>query len=108
MVSNSPLELVNERCGESSKRVFIVDLFASQQALPENRAEVVMRRDKIVYAERVRSDMRLRERMSDFRTLVQERMENIEPKSVRASAPESALHSADGRCRADNDHANRE
>ena len=79
MVSNSPLELVNERCGESSKRVFIVDLFASQQALPENLAEVVMRRDEIVYAERVRSDMRLRERMSDFRTLVEDIMENIEP-----------------------------
>jgi predicted acylesterase/phospholipase RssA len=79
IVSNSPLELVNERCGEASKRVFIVDLFASQQALPKNLAEVVMRRDEIVYAERIRNDMRLRERISDFRSLVEEIMENIEP-----------------------------
>ena len=51
IISNSPLELVNERCGEISKRVFIVDLFPSQQPLPENLAEVLMRRDEIVYAE---------------------------------------------------------
>jgi predicted acylesterase/phospholipase RssA len=78
IVNNSPLELVNERCGEASKRVFIVDLFASQQALPKNLAEVVMRRDEIVYAERIRNDMRLRERISDFRSLVEEIMVNIE------------------------------
>jgi predicted acylesterase/phospholipase RssA len=81
IVSNSPLELVNERCGETSKRVFVVDLFASQHPLPENLAEVVMRRDEIVYAERVRNDMRLRERIGDFRSLVQEIMENIEPEA---------------------------
>lgn len=81
IVSNSPLEFVNERCGEASKRVFIVDLFASQQALPKNLAEVVMRRDEIIYAERVRNDMRLRERMSDFRGLVEDIMESVEPES---------------------------
>jgi NTE family protein len=81
IVSNSPLELVIERCGEVSKRVFVVDLFASRQPLPENLAEVLMRRDEVVYAERVRSDVRVRERIGDFRNLVEEIMDNLEPEA---------------------------
>ena len=81
IVSNSPLELVTERCGEVGKRVFIVDLFASQQRLPENLAEVLMRREEIVYSERVRSDVRHRERIGDFRSLVYEIMDNLEPEA---------------------------
>jgi NADPH-dependent 2,4-dienoyl-CoA reductase/sulfur reductase-like enzyme/predicted acylesterase/phospholipase RssA len=79
IVSNSPLDVVNERCGEMSKRVFIVDLFPSEHSLPGNLAEVLMRRDEIIYAERVLNDMRLRERISDFRALVEEVMTNMEP-----------------------------
>jgi Patatin phospholipase len=56
-------------------------LFASRQPLPENLAEVLMRRDEIVYSERVRSDVRLRERISDFRNLVQE--DNLEPEACQ-------------------------
>jgi len=81
IVSNSPLEMVIERCGKVSKRVFIVDLFASRQSLPKNLAEVLMRRDEVVYAERVRSDVRVRERISDFRNLVEEIMDNLEPEA---------------------------
>ncbi|MGO9674704.1 MAG: FAD-dependent oxidoreductase [Methylocella sp.] len=83
IVSNSPLELVIERCGEVSKRVFIVDLFPGRQPLPENLAEVLMRRDEIVYAERVRSDVRHRQRIGDFRNLVQEIMDNLEPEDCQ-------------------------
>jgi NTE family protein len=61
--------------------VFIVDLFASQQRLPENLAEVLMRREEIVYSERVRSDVRHRERIGDFRSLVHEIMDNLEPEA---------------------------
>jgi NTE family protein len=81
IISNSPLELVVERCGETGKRVFIVDLFARQQRLPVNLAEVLMRRDEIVYAERVRNDVRVRERIRDFRNLVQEIMDDLEPEA---------------------------
>ena len=105
IVSNSPLELVIERCGELSKRVFIVDLFANRQPLPENLAEVLMRREEVVYAERVRSDVRVRERIGDFRNLVAERSWTIwSPRPASGYARDSA----DGRYRADNDHAGRE
>jgi hypothetical protein len=83
IISNSPLELVLERCGETSKRVFVVDLFPRQQRLPENLAEVLMRRDEIVYAERVRNDVRVKERIGDFRSLVQEIMDNLEPEACQ-------------------------
>lgn len=78
IVSNSPLDLVIERCGATGKRVFIVDLFASGKPLPDNLVEVMMRRDEIVYAERVRSYMRVRERIGDFRNLVQEIMDSLD------------------------------
>jgi Patatin phospholipase len=42
-----------------------------------------VRRDEIVYAERVRSDVRLRERISDFRSLVEEIMDNLEPEACQ-------------------------
>ena len=83
IISNSPLELVIERCGELSKRVFIVDLFANRQRLPKNLAEVLMRREEIVYSERVRSDVRVRERIGDFRNLVEEIMDNLEPEACQ-------------------------
>jgi predicted acylesterase/phospholipase RssA len=78
MISNSPLELVTERCGMASNRVFIVDLFANRHPLPNNLVEVLVRRDEIVYAERLRTYMRVRERISDFRDLVEEIMDNLE------------------------------
>jgi NADPH-dependent 2,4-dienoyl-CoA reductase/sulfur reductase-like enzyme/predicted acylesterase/phospholipase RssA len=79
IISNSPLEMVTERCGSAGKRVFIVDLFANRQPLPRNLIEVWMRRDEIVYAERVRSDVRARERVGDFRKLVWEIMDQLPP-----------------------------
>ncbi|MCP8937589.1 FAD-dependent oxidoreductase [Alsobacter sp. SYSU M60028] len=70
IVSNSPLDLVNERCGHDGKRVFVVDLFSNARPLPRNMVEVLLRRDEIVYAERVRNDLRQRETEASYRALV--------------------------------------
>ncbi|WP_374309551.1 FAD-dependent oxidoreductase [Methylocella sp.] len=70
VVSNSPLDLVVDRCGPDGKRVFIVDLFAEERPLPANMTEVMARRDEIVYSERVRSDLRMRELVGAYRSLV--------------------------------------
>ena len=70
VISNSPLDIVIDRCGPDGKRVFIVDLFAGQSPLPTNMMEVMARRDEIVYSERVRSDLRLRELVSAYRGMV--------------------------------------
>ncbi len=79
IVSNSPLDLVNERCGPDGKRVFIVDLFSGTSPLPSNMSEVLLRRDEIVYSERVRSDLRHREKVSAYRRLVDRILDRLEP-----------------------------
>ncbi|MEX3916367.1 FAD-dependent oxidoreductase [Paraburkholderia sp. BR10872] len=71
IVSNSPLDLVIERCGQVAGRVFVVDLFSGLRPLPSNLIEVMLRRDEIVYADRVRNDLRFEENANDFRDLVE-------------------------------------
>jgi hypothetical protein len=72
ILSNSPLELVLERCGVAGKHVIIVDLFASTRPLPTNMMEILARRDEIVYAERVHKDVHTRELIHDFQILVED------------------------------------
>lgn len=79
IVSNSPLDLVNERCGPDGKRVFIVDLFSDRRELPSNMIDVMARRDEIVYSGRVRSDLRLRERNAAYRTLIGGILDLVDP-----------------------------
>ncbi len=78
-VSNAPLDLVIDRCGPDGKRVFMVDLFSNQKALPGNITEVMARRDEVVYAQRVRSDLHLREQADAYRGLLANLMQEIEP-----------------------------
>ena len=79
IVSNSPLDIVIDRCGPDGKRVYIVDLYAGQRPLPSNLMEVVARRDEIVYSERVRSDLRFRELSGAYRELVDHILELVDP-----------------------------
>ncbi len=72
IVSNSPLDLVIERCGLEGKRVFIVDLFADHKPLPDNMMDVMVRREEIVNSERVRNDLRLQEMIDAYRALVED------------------------------------
>ena len=82
IISNSPLEQVMERCGVAGKRVFIVDLFANARALPANMMEVLARRDEIGFAERINKDIQTRELVQDFRNLIQEILDHMEPEAI--------------------------
>jgi NADPH-dependent 2,4-dienoyl-CoA reductase/sulfur reductase-like enzyme/predicted acylesterase/phospholipase RssA len=79
LVSNSPLDLVADRCGPEGKRIYVVDLFAGQRALPTNMMEVMARRDEIFYSERIRSDRRLHETVNDYRILVNLILNAVDP-----------------------------
>ena len=70
IISNSPLELVIDRVGPDGKQVYIVDLYSGEAPLPQNIMEVLARRDEIVYAERVHSDLRVRELTDAYREMV--------------------------------------
>lgn len=82
IVSNSPLDLVIDRCGPDGKRVFVVDLFSEVRELPANLMEVFARRDEIVYAERIRSDTRQQELVSAYRALVQHILDYVDPETL--------------------------
>jgi NTE family protein len=82
LVSNSPLDLVADRCGPEGKRIYVVDLFAGQRALPTNMMEVMARRDEIFYSERIRSDRHLHETVNDYRTLVNLILTAVDPGKV--------------------------
>ena len=79
IISNSPLDIVVDRCGPDGKQVFIVDLFAERRELPQNMMEVMARRDEIVYAERVRSDLRFRETLGAQRELMKWVLNQLDP-----------------------------
>ncbi|MBC7202827.1 MAG: FAD-dependent oxidoreductase [Pusillimonas sp.] len=82
IVSNSPLDLLIDRCGPDGKRVFIVDLFSGTSPLPTNMMEVLLRRDEIVYSERIRSDLHHRETISAYRRLIDYILTHFDPAQI--------------------------
>lgn len=56
-----------------------MDLFSGARPLPSNMTEVLLRRDEIVYSERVRSDLRHREKVGAYRKLIDRILDRVEP-----------------------------
>jgi NTE family protein len=79
LASNSPLDQVAARCGLTGKQVFIVDLYTSKRALPANIMQVLLRRDELIYAERINRDIRMNELIADFHDLVDEIVALMQP-----------------------------
>jgi NADPH-dependent 2,4-dienoyl-CoA reductase/sulfur reductase-like enzyme/predicted acylesterase/phospholipase RssA len=79
LVSNSPLDQVVEVGGLTGKNVFVVNLWLGKRALPHSIPEVLARRDEIVFAEKVRRNIRTWEYIDDYRQLVEEIMASVEP-----------------------------
>lgn len=79
VVSNSPLDLVFERCGTDGKQVYMIDLYAGERPLPKNIMEVMTRRDEIVYCDRIRSDFRTQELKDSYRALISTLVNSIDP-----------------------------
>jgi NTE family protein len=78
IISNSPLEHVLMRCGADNKRIIIVDLYPGKRPLPRNLVEVLVRRDEIIYGERIRNDAQLRSLVHEFQALVSEIMLSVD------------------------------
>ncbi|HTT08175.1 MAG TPA: FAD-dependent oxidoreductase [Gammaproteobacteria bacterium] len=79
MISNSPLDQVVERCGLTDKKVYIVNLYPGRKRLPTDLSEVTARRDEIIYAERIRQDIRVRETIENYKQLVQNLIDRLAP-----------------------------
>ncbi|GGJ43376.1 patatin-like phospholipase domain-containing protein [Neoroseomonas lacus] len=103
-ISNSPLDLAIDRSGRDGKRVFIVDQFSGERALPGNMMEVMMPRDEIVQSEPVRSHLHLRERTEAYRRLASHILSQLDPaKGPGHTAPRPGP--ADRRWRREYHHA---
>jgi len=84
IVSNSPLKDVLARCGSAGKRVFIIDLFSGKRTLlPQNLLDVMGRRDEIVYAERVHTDLRIGNLVRDYQRLVEDIVNELPAEAAR-------------------------
>jgi NADPH-dependent 2,4-dienoyl-CoA reductase/sulfur reductase-like enzyme/predicted acylesterase/phospholipase RssA len=82
LVSNSPLDQVVEIGGLTGKNVFVVNLWLEKRALPHSIPDVLARRDEIVFAEKIRRNIRFWEYIDDYRQLVEEVMANLDPKTA--------------------------
>ena len=82
LVSNSPLDQVVELGGLTGKNVYVVNLWLENRALPHSIPEVLARRDEIVFAEKLRRNIRMWEHIDDYRQLVEEIMASVEPKAA--------------------------
>ena len=80
LVSNSPLDQVVEVGGLTWKNVFVVNLWPDKRALPRSIPEVLARRDEIVFAEKIRRNIRVWEYIDNHRKLVEDVMASIDPK----------------------------
>src|SRR5262249_56332732 len=78
LVSNSPLNQVVELGGLTGKNVYVVNLWLGKRGLPHSIPEVLSRRDEIVFAEKVRRNIRVWEHIDDYRQLVEEIMASVE------------------------------
>lgn len=82
IVCNTPLDQVVELCGLTAKKIYIVDLYPTNKPLPRNIIEVIARRDEILYSEKIRKDVRTRELIENFKKLIEEMMDYLEPAVV--------------------------
>src|SRR6476660_4001500 len=82
LVSNSPLDQVVEIGGLTGKNVFVVNLWADKRALPRSIPEVLARRDEIVFAEKIRRNIRTWGYIDNYRKLVEEVMSSLDPKTA--------------------------
>jgi NADPH-dependent 2,4-dienoyl-CoA reductase/sulfur reductase-like enzyme/predicted acylesterase/phospholipase RssA len=79
IVTNTPLDTAIEICGSTSKKVYIVDLYPRNRCLPQNMIEVLSRKDEILFSEKIRKDLLVRELVNNFKQLIRMILKFCEP-----------------------------
>jgi NADPH-dependent 2,4-dienoyl-CoA reductase/sulfur reductase-like enzyme/predicted acylesterase/phospholipase RssA len=82
IVTNTPLDSAIEICGSTSKKVYIVDLYPRNRCLPQNMIEVLSRKDEILFSEKIRKDLLVRELVNSFKQLIRLILKFCEPDLV--------------------------
>lgn len=71
IVTNTPIDATLEVCGSTNKKIYIVELYSRNRALPQNMVEVLSRKDEILFSEKIRKDMHTRELISNYKKLIE-------------------------------------
>jgi NADPH-dependent 2,4-dienoyl-CoA reductase/sulfur reductase-like enzyme/predicted acylesterase/phospholipase RssA len=82
IVTNTPLDSALEICGSTSKKVYVVDLYPKTRCLPKNMIEVISRKDEILFNEKIRKDLRIRDLIDIYKKLIEVILTYCEPAVV--------------------------
>jgi NADPH-dependent 2,4-dienoyl-CoA reductase/sulfur reductase-like enzyme/predicted acylesterase/phospholipase RssA len=83
IVTNTPLDSAIDVCGSTAKKVYIVDLYPRNRCLPQNMIEVLSRKDEILFSEKMRTNLRTRDMINNFKQLIKVILRLCEPADVQ-------------------------
>lgn len=83
IITNTPLDSALEVCGWTSKKIYIVDLYPKMRCLPQNMIEVLSRKDEILFAEKIRKDLRTRDLVGNYKKIIEVILTFCEPDIVK-------------------------
>jgi NTE family protein len=83
IISNTPVDATLEVCGSTNKKIYIVELYSRNRALPQNMIEVLARKDEILYSEKIRKDIRTNDLINSYKKLIEQILRFCAPESVQ-------------------------
>lgn len=79
IISNTPIDSTLDICGQSNKKIYIVDLYLRNRSLPQNMIEVLSRKDEILFSEKIRKDIRTTDLINSYKKLIEQILSFCEP-----------------------------
>lgn len=79
IITNTPIDSTLDICGQSSKKIYIVELYSRNRSLPQNMIEVLARKDEILFSEKIRKDIRTNDLINNYKKLIEKIMSLCDP-----------------------------
>ncbi|WP_454781792.1 FAD-dependent oxidoreductase [Legionella sp. WA2022007384] len=79
IITNTPIDSTLEVCGQSNKKIYIVELYSRNRSLPKNMIEVLSRKDEILFSEKIRKDIHTTDLINNYKKLIEQILNYCEP-----------------------------
>jgi NADPH-dependent 2,4-dienoyl-CoA reductase/sulfur reductase-like enzyme/predicted acylesterase/phospholipase RssA len=79
IITNTPIDSTLDICGQSNKKIYIVELYSRNRTLPQNMIEVLSRKDEILFSEKIRKDIRTTDLINNYKKLIEQILSFCEP-----------------------------
>ncbi|MBN9225757.1 MULTISPECIES: FAD-dependent oxidoreductase [Legionella] len=79
IITNTPIDSTLDICGQSNKKIYIVELYSRNRPLPQNMIEVLARKDEILFSEKIRKDIRTADLINSYKKLIEQILRFCEP-----------------------------